>query len=67
VYTETGKVTSIQNRPAIGVGTGPTVTCPTSFEIRNMQVSANSSSLSEGERVERQKQISEAMRCGRGQ
>lgn len=67
VYTESGKVTSIQNRPAIGVDTGPTVTCPTSFEIRNMQVSANSSSLSEGERVERQKQISEAMRCGRGQ
>jgi hypothetical protein len=65
VYTETGKVTSIQKRPSINASAGPSVLCPTPFEIRNMQVSASSSTVSDGERVERQKQVSEAMRCGR--
>jgi hypothetical protein len=68
VYTESGKVSSIQHRPSINsVSNAPPVNCLSNFEIRNMRVSANSSSLSEGERVERQKQITEAMRCGQRQ
>lgn len=68
VYTESGKVSSIQHRPSINsASNAPPVNCLSNFEIRNMQVSANSSSLSEGERVERQKQITEAMRCGQRQ
>jgi hypothetical protein len=66
IYTESGVVTSIQHRPASNnVAAGPSVRCPTPFEIRGMQVSANSNSLSAEERLERQKQITEAMRCGR--
>lgn len=66
VYTEAGRVSSIQHRPAINASSSsPSVRCPTPFEIRNMQVSASSSTLGDRERAERQRQISEAMRCGR--
>ncbi len=66
VYAEAGKVSSIQHRPAINAASSaPPVLCPTPFEIRNMQVSASSSTLGDRERAERQRQISEAMRCGR--
>jgi hypothetical protein len=66
VYTEADIVISLQHRPAVGsASAAPAMRCPTPFEIRNMQTSASSSSLSDGERVERQKQITEAMRCGR--
>jgi hypothetical protein len=65
VYTKAGKVTDIQKRPSINASSGPSVLCPTPFEIRNMQVSASSNTLGDRERAERQKQITEAMRCGR--
>lgn len=38
--------------------------CPSSIEIRNMETSASSITLSQGEREMRQSQIREAKRCG---
>jgi|CXWK01.1.fsa_nt_gi hypothetical protein len=44
----------------------PTATkqCPSSIEIRNMETAANSITLSEWDRMQRQRQIREARSCG---
>lgn len=63
VYTENGIVTSIQHRPSIS--RAPAVRCPSPQEIRSMETSASSITLSDRERVERLRQIGEAKRCGR--
>lgn len=65
VYTEDGVVTSIQHRPSMTRDVAQTVKCPSPMEIRSMETSASSITLSEAERVERLKQIGEAKKCGR--
>ena len=65
VYTEDGIVTSIQHRPGSSpIATGSTVRCLTPMEIRSMETSASSITLSEGERIQRRKEIAEARKCG---
>ena len=63
VYTENGVVTSIQNRPSVHRTRAGR--CPTPQEIRAMETSASSITLSERERMERLRQIGEARRCSR--
>jgi hypothetical protein len=65
VYTEDGIVTSIQHRPGVTQTTRAGVACPSPMEIRSMETSASSITLSEEERVQRRKEIAEARRCGR--
>ena len=64
VYTEAGIVRSIQNNASTGPAPRST-RCPTALEIRAMETSASSITLSEPERVERLRQIGDARRCGR--
>ena len=64
VYTEDGVVTSIQNRPGISQTSTVAVRCPNPMEIRAMETSASSITLSEAERIQRRKEIAEAKKCG---
>ncbi len=63
VYTDQGFVKAIQNTEAIGRPRLPRAPCLSALEIRNMETSANSITLSEAERVERLRQIGEAKKC----
>lgn len=63
VYTENGVVTSIQHRPSELQQTA--VRCPSGLEIRAMETSASSITLSERERVQRRREIADARRCGK--
>lgn len=65
VYTDGGVVTSIQNTEGVGVTKKAAVRCPTPLEIRAMETSASSITLSDAEKVERLRQIGEARKCGR--
>lgn len=65
VYTEGGIVTAIQHRPGASQASTTNVRCPTSFEIRSMETSASSITLSDAERIQRRKEIAEARKCGR--
>ena len=65
VYTDGGVVKAIQNTESIGSARQQAVRCPTPLEIRAMETSASSNSLSVPEKVERLKQIGEAKKCGR--
>lgn len=65
VYTEDGIVTAIQHRPGVTQASTAPLRCPTSFEIRSMETSASSITLSEAERIQRLKEIAEARKCGR--
>lgn len=65
VYTEDGLVTAIQHRPSISQAPSNSVRCPSPMEIRAMETSASSITLSEAERIQRRKEIAEAKRCGR--
>jgi len=66
VYTEDGIVTSIQHRPGISQASAePAVRCLSSMEIRSLETSASSITLSDKERVQRRKEIAELRRCGR--
>jgi hypothetical protein len=65
VYTDAGVVKAIQNTESIGGARKASVRCPSPMEIRSMETSASSITLSEAERVERLKQIGEARKCGR--
>lgn len=66
VITENGVVVSIQYRPsAKRERLGRAGRCPTPQEIRSMETSASSITLSERERLERLRQIGEARRCSR--
>lgn len=65
VYTDAGIVKAIQNTESVGASRRAAVRCPTPQEIRSMETSASSITLSEAERVERLRQINEAKRCGR--
>lgn len=65
VYTDDGVVTSIQHRPGVSSVSAPSLRCPTPHEIRDMETSASSNTLSEAERVARFKQIGQAKSCGR--
>lgn len=64
VYTDAGIVKSIQNTEAVGSARQP-ARCPSGHEIRSMETSASSITLSEDERVERLRQIGEARKCSR--
>ena len=64
VYTEAGVVRSIQNNAATGAPPSRSTRCPSPQEIRGMETSASSITLSEAERVERLRQIGDAKRCG---
>lgn len=67
VYTDSGIVTAIQNRPSAATvaDNRPSVTCPTPLEIRNMETSASSNTIPEGVRVELHRQIRDAKNCGK--
>lgn len=65
VYTDAGIVKAIQNTESIGGNRQASVRCPSPMEIRSMETSASSITLSDAERVERLKQIGEARKCGR--
>lgn len=65
VYTEDGVVTAIQHRPGVTQSSTVAARCPTPMEIRAMETSASSITLSEGERIQRRKEIAEARKCGR--
>lgn len=62
VYTDNDVVTSIQHRPA--AINRVKVRCPGPMEIRSMETSASSIRLSDGERIQRRKEIAEARKCG---
>lgn len=64
VYTDSGLVKAIQNTESIGGARRASVRCPTPMEIRSMETSASSITLSDEERVQRRKEIAEARRCG---
>ena len=67
VYTRSGIVESIQNRP--GAPYGDTrkaqIACPSQHEIRNAKVSASSNMLGDAERAERMRSIRQMEACGR--
>lgn len=64
VYTDGGIVKSIQNTESVSGAKRVAVRCLTPMEIRSMETSASSITLSEAERVERLRQIGEARKCG---
>lgn len=64
VYTDAGLVKAIQNSESIAGARRAAVRCPTPMEIRSMETSASSITLSEEERVQRRKEIAEARKCG---
>lgn len=64
VYTNGQLVTAVQSSQTPGTTKSP-VTCPTAHEIRNAETSASSISLSDVERVERQRQIRDMRKCGK--
>lgn len=63
VYTNAGVVTAIQNTESLGGTRRASVRCPSPMEIRSMETSASSITLSEAERAERLKQLDEARKC----
>lgn len=68
VYTENGIVTAIQHQPGAAAvlapsGNRPAKNCPSALEIRNAEVSANSMTLSDAERREKLRQITDMKRC----
>lgn len=65
VYTDGGIVKAIQNAESVAGVSRPAVRCPSPLEIRAMETSASSNSLSVPEKVERLRQIGEAKKCGR--
>lgn len=65
VYTDGGRVKAIQNGESIAGTRKANVKCPSPMEIRSMETSASSITLSEEERVERLRQIWEAKKCGK--
>lgn len=64
VYTDAGVVKAIQNSESIGAARRAAVRCLTPLEIRSMETSASSITLSEEDRVQRRKEIAEARKCG---
>lgn len=65
VYTDGGRVKAIQNSESIAGTRKANVKCSSPMEIRSMETSASSITLSEEERVERLRQIWEAKKCGK--
>jgi hypothetical protein len=63
VYTDAGVVKAIQNTESVGVARRVAVRCPSPMEIRAMETSASSITLSDAEKVERLRQIGEARKC----
>lgn len=64
VYTNGQFVTAVQSLQTPGAKKSP-VSCPSAHEIRSAETSASSISLSDLERVERQKQIRDMRNCGK--
>lgn len=64
VYTEDGVVTAIQHRPGIPPSSKVSVRCPSPLEIRAMETSASSITLSDAERIQRRREIADAKKCG---
>lgn len=63
VYTDGGVVRSIQNTASIAGQRRASVRCLSPMEIRSMETSASSITLSEEERVQRRKEIAAARAC----
>lgn len=61
VYVRDGRVSSFQNSET--TRTGPSRTCPSAIEIRNMETSASSVTISQEERRTIQRQIAAAKAC----
>lgn len=64
VYTDEQLVTAVQTSMSGSASSAP-VTCPSAHEIRSAETSASSITLSEGERIERLKQIRDMRNCGK--
>lgn len=64
VYTDGKIVTAVQTSASLGAPAQPAA-CPSSLEIKNEETSASSNTLSEAERVVRQKRISAMRNCGK--
>lgn len=63
VYTDAGVVKAIQNSESVAGARRAAVRCPSPMEIRSMETSASSITLSEEERIQRRKEIAEARKC----
>lgn len=63
VYVRDGFVSSFQSQQAIASGSVPAKRCPNSMEIRNMETSANSVTISPEERRVKRRQVAEAKAC----
>lgn len=64
VYTDGRSVTAVQTSTSPGA-TAQSAACPSNLEIRNEETSASSITVSETERVVRQKRISAMRNCGK--
>ena len=64
VYTAGNLVTAVQTSATVGAAI-KLVVCPSPLEIRNVEASASSITLSEGTRVEMLRQVREMKNCGR--
>ena len=64
VYTNNGVVTAVQTQQSFST-TANTASCPSAFEIKSEEISANSITLGDGERAERQRRISKMKECSR--
>lgn len=65
VYTDGAVVKSIQNTESASGASRVAVRCLSPMEIRSMETSASSLTLSEEERIQRRKEIAEARKCAR--
>lgn len=63
VYTDGGVVRSIQNMASVASQSRASVRCLSPMEIRSMETSASSITLSEAERVQRRREIADAKAC----
>lgn len=64
VYTDGQSVTAVQTSASVGAS-AQSAPCPSNLEIRNEETSASSITVSEAERVVRQKRISAMRNCGK--
>jgi len=68
VYPRNGIVGTVQHRPGAPLGTSAREAraCPSAHEIRNLETSASSITLSEAQRAGLMRQIRDAKNCGAG-
>jgi hypothetical protein len=63
VYLREGRVSGIQSTEVTQAGAGSGKRCPTAIEIRNMETSASSVTISDAERGALRRQVADAKRC----